>query len=77
MSETTNESLHDKNARIHYERTGDGRATYYQFHGYVLSCYSCDWEARGETKEQAVRHMQDHYNAVTMGTDYRVNVHPR
>lgn len=63
-----------RNAQRHYEAVGDGGRAYYQFHGWTLSCFTCGWEGRGETKEQAMRHMQDHYDAVTLGTDYRVEV---
>lgn len=48
--------------RKHREALADTGDAYTQFHGWVLQCLWCDFEAVGKSKAEARRSMQRHYN---------------
>lgn len=48
----------------HRDALADTSAAYTQFHGWVLDCCWCEFEAVGKTKAEALRSMQRHYDAV-------------
>lgn len=51
-------------AQAHRDALADTGNAYRQFHGWVLECLWCEFEAVGKTKAEALRGMQRHYDAV-------------
>lgn len=59
-------------AQRHRDALADTGDAYTSFHGWVLDCSWCDYEAVGKTKAEALRHMQQHYHLVLPeGADIR------
>ena len=56
----------------HRDALADTNEAYSAFHGWVLKCLWCPYEAQGRTKAEALQRMQGHYDAVLPeGADLR------
>lgn len=72
MRPTAEKDAEVRAAQRHRDALADTGDAYTSFHGWVLQCSWCEYEAVGKTKVEALRHMQRHYNLVLPeGADIR------